>query len=88
MLTLFHFFFRTCVCTPTVNSSNTHSNNILFFSFFQVVYADVATDGDRSKGWGTVRFSTQLSRDLAIQRYNGANMGSRNIEVRVDRGRQ
>ena len=59
--------------------------------FPDVVYADVATQGGapgaRSYGWGTVRFSSRQSRDNAIQRFNGKNMGGRNIEVRVDRGR-
>jgi len=56
--------------------------------FNDVVYADVATQGGqsggRSYGWGTVRFSNSQSRDQAIQRYNGANLGGRNIEVRID----
>ena len=59
--------------------------------FPDVVYADVATQGGapgaRSYGWGTVRFSSKQSRDNAIQRFNGKNMGGRNIEVRVDRGK-
>ena len=56
--------------------------------FPDVVYADVATQGGapgaRSYGWGTVRFSSRRSRDNAIQRFNGKNMGGRYIEVRVD----
>jgi RNA recognition motif-containing protein len=52
--------------------------------FNDVVFADVATDGDRSKGWGTVKFSSLQSRDQAIQQFNMSNMGGRNIEVRID----
>jgi RNA recognition motif-containing protein len=56
--------------------------------FNDVIYADVATEGGarngRSKGWGTVKFSSAKSRDQAIARYDGANMSGRNIEVRVD----
>ena len=57
--------------------------------FKDVIYADVATEGGvssgKSKGFGVVQFSNQHSRDEAIKRYNGSNMGGRQIEVRVDK---
>lgn len=53
-----------------------------------VLYADVATEGGardgRSKGWGTVKFSSVQSCNAAIARYNGASVAGRNIEVRLD----
>eukprot|EP00752_Nemacystus_decipiens_P011923 g10573.t1 len=51
----------------------------------EVERADVMMDGSRrSKGWGTVRFSTPEEAQTAIQELNGTELGSRQIEVRED----
>ncbi|CAN0340125.1 unnamed protein product, partial [Hapterophycus canaliculatus] len=56
-----------------------------FRSSGEVERADVMMDGSRrSKGWGTVRFSTPEEAQTAIQELNGTELGSRQIEVRED----
>lgn len=52
-----------------------------------ILEALVATgDNGRSKGFGTVRFSTSQEAAHAISEYNGADLDGRIIEVRYDKG--
>merc|ERR1711966_183776 len=43
------------------------------------------SDSGRSKGWGTVRFSTQEDAQDAIQRFGGVELAGRPMVCRVDR---
>ena len=57
-----------------------------FFQAGEVVRADVQqTHAGRSKGCGTVLFASAKDAENAIAKFNGFELGGRNIEVREDR---
>lgn len=48
--------------------------------------ADVIVDGaGRSRGFGTVRFSTAEAAKQAVEAMGGADIGGRAVTVRIDR---
>lgn len=57
--------------------------------FSDVAFAEIATKrgrpNGRSQGWGTVQFNSAASRDAAIRRFDGHDVGGRRIVVRIDR---
>ena len=56
------------------------------FSQWEVVRADVIVDEyGRSRGFGTVRFSSEEDAAAAIDAINGIEMDGRKITVRLDR---
>jgi len=56
------------------------------FSEWEVVRADVIVDEyGRSRGFGTVRFSSEQDATAAIEAINGIEMDGRKITVRLDR---
>lgn len=50
-----------------------------------VKYAEIKTDGGKSRGWGVVRFATPEDAQRAVNLMNRARIEGREIEVRIDR---
>eukprot|EP00079_Xenopus_tropicalis_P038252 XP_017952023.1 PREDICTED: heterogeneous nuclear ribonucleoprotein M isoform X4 [Xenopus tropicalis] len=50
-----------------------------------VVYADIKTENGKSKGCGVVRFESPEVAERACRMMNGAKLGGREIDVRMDR---
>lgn len=57
----------------------------MFVNVGEVERADVATDRNgRSKGFGTVRFTTTEAAQAAIDQFNGTDLEGRNLVVKMD----
>ena len=56
------------------------------FSTYGATSGNVAVRKDgRSRGWGTVQFSTSEEADSAIAGMKGYNLGGRELEVLIDK---
>lgn len=56
------------------------------FCEWKVVHADVVYDSwERSRGFGTVRFTTPQDAEAACQKLNNSQIEGRTISVRIDR---
>nr|XP_055030123.1 myelin expression factor 2 [Misgurnus anguillicaudatus] len=51
----------------------------------QVMYAEIKMENGRSKGCGTVRFSSPESAEQACRMMNGTKINGREVDVRIDR---
>ncbi len=59
----------------------------MFQQVGNVVKADAVCHADtgRSKGWGTVLFETREQAQAAIQGFNGVELESRPMQIKLDR---
>ena len=79
-------FTGTSVFVANLSWATTSEELKTEFAAYNPTTGEVATRNDgKSRGWGTVQFGSPEDAEAAVAGMQGADIGGRNVETRVDR---